>query len=201
MKNHLLKYLFFLLFIAACAPLHIREHQAATLKESTGQIQTSKSNMDGGLYYSIQSQNIRGNLSALSESNKKDFMKVSMNFVGRKGAFIKINHQVLKYRYSGKDWQTVEGKISSQQWNWDYGVPNGGKEFSVVQPQFNKDYIFSMEDKKGNEERLTFSVVIPKKEEDLEIEIPEIFLEGKLLYPKNLIFKWNDRWTLSPING
>ena len=201
MKNHLVKLLFFFLFIAGCAPLHIREHEATNLKESTGQIQTSKSSMDGGLYYSIQSENIHGSVSALDLSSARGSLTILLNFIGKKGATMKFNQKILKYRYQGDDWQTVEGKVSSGQWHWDYGVSNGGKKFVVAQPQFEKNYVFSMEDTKGNEERLTFSVVIPKKEEDLEVEIPEILLEGKSLFPKNLIFKWNDRWTLTPING
>lgn len=200
-KNKLVINFCLCLLIAACAPLHIREHEATKLNESTGQIRTSKSSYSGGLYYSIDSENIRGQLSALDVSEKKDSLTISLNFIGKKGAKIKVNQKLLRYRYHSQEWKTVEGKLSSSQWHWEYGVSGGGKEFGVAQPQFLKEYVFSMEDMKGNEERLIFSVVIPKDEKDLEIEIPEIFLEGKLLIPRSLILKWSDRWTLSPING
>ncbi len=191
----------FNLLIAACAPVHIREHEATELNESTNLIKVSKSRYGGGRYYSIQSENIYGNLAVLNLLNKKNSLEISLNFIGKKNATIKINHKVLKFRYHAKAWQSIEGKISSSQWSRDFGVSNGSKEFLVAQPQFFKDYMFSLEDKDGNKEFLVFSAVIPKEEKDLEIEIPEIFLEGKLLLPKNLFLKWKDRWTLIPING
>lgn len=198
MKSIFVLILCLILVTTACAPLHIREHEASYLDRSSGMIESVKAKHDNGLYYSIKTNLIKGAIQV--STLKNDAFGIYINLEGKKGSRVKVIQKTLKYKYANGNWTEVVGTLSASQIRIAYGKPESENDVRKLHPEFDKDYVYSMENKKENDETLWFDALIPREEQDLEIEIPEIYLGKVLLQPRVLKFQWNDRWTVVPIN-
>ncbi len=170
--------------IVSCAPLHIKEHQTegnrgrCNLGSSTAYISNSPLAV-----YSISIRQV------------KEFSEIRITMQAKEGQIITVFDSSISFKQSGVA-QTVPAKILTGQFNkkngmdkprygtWEVGVP----------------YVFQS-DKDYTTGYLTLETRIPFNTDKLEVETGKIKVGDQFVEPQSVRFKFNDRWTIVPLNG
>lgn len=182
--------------------MHIRQHQAVEIENTSGLIRAARSLCDGKLIdrYSIKHPDIRyGSIDLIPKNDQ--FLKFSIYLEdASNGTAIHFGGDKVKIHYANGNTHEIKGTLTSTYVQFPVGQPLSEKKMDTVQVPFEKSFIF-LKVGPNKKESLLFEALIPKENIDFEMEIPELRIGKDILTPKVLKFQWSDRWTVTPLNG
>jgi hypothetical protein len=183
----------------------IKKHTSIEGTTSQGQVNIQKPRCDDLRYktsYNLILPDKSFAIASISDDAKGN-LRFNLSISGKPGLKVKFENRNLKYRYLGKDWQSLAGglKLSEYKLNWVNDKIASSPEFSGEQDvSFSNVFVFPLSDKKTVHDFFYFAD-LPKESSDLEIEIPAFYLDSNKMGPAIILFKWTDSWRIAPLNG
>lgn len=206
---------FFLLLFASngllgCAPVPVRGHQASP-QHLPENFSIPKTRCEGFLsnfgstVYELEHPTKRFRV-FLSEEGHSDPIEVVVSFSSQAGDSYFVESGKIRFRYEYNDWMITEGQLTSVQ-DYEYeklfhrkDLPQPLPEAKSVSQAIGWEHSFQISDY-YTRNWIQIRAKIPFYRQDFEVEIPKIKINGEEFAPRIFKFKWNNRWTTSPLNG